>query len=158
MEGTARKAVLCAVLLFASCDGEIGSATVYIENGFGATPPWTICAANYLDVEFGKVGIGETSGARTVEPGMDHVLMVAAWDDPDCHPENCLPIATRNEEEVVDGQTRTLTISKENHQGPCPPEGVQPIPQALYERILAMYPDYGFKPYDQRQENPECLD
>jgi len=150
---------LAAPAFLAGCDSDDGgSATVSIQNGFGEMPPWTICHANYLDVEFGKIAIGETSGPQKVEPGLDYVLMVAAWADPDCRPENCLPIATRTEEEVVDGQTRTLSIVMSNHQGPCPPTGVAPIPQDVYERILALYPEYGFLPYDQRTSNPECLE
>jgi len=150
---------LVPLLFVCACEGGDGSsATVTLKNGFGEMPPWTICQATYRDVEFGKVAIGETSGPQKVEPGLDFVLMVAAWNDPDCKPENCLPIATKKEEEVVDGQTRTIEIVMSNHQGPCPPEGVPPIPQAQYERILALYPDYGFKPYEQRTENTQCLD
>jgi hypothetical protein len=139
------------------CDsGDGGSATVSVKNDFGAMPPWTICHANYLDVEFGKIAIGATSGPQKVQPGLDYVLMVAAWNDPDCTPAHCLPIATRTEEEVVDGQTRTITVAMANHQGPCPPEGVAPIPQAQYERILQLYPEYGFTPYADRAQNPKC--
>jgi hypothetical protein len=82
---------------------------------------------------------------------------VAAWDDPTCAPENCLPIASKNEEEVVAGQSRTIAINMPNHQGPCPPEGVPPIPEDQYNRILALWPKYAFKPYEQRAENTECL-
>jgi len=149
--------VLLLLLVMAACEsGSSGSATVSIKNGFGDKPPWTICKATYRDVEFGKIPIGEQSGPQKVEPGLDYVLMVAAWNDPDCKPEHCLPIASKNEEEVVDGQTRTIEINMANHQGPCPPEGIQPIPQAQYDRILKLYPEYGFKPYDQRTENPQC--
>ncbi len=144
------------LLLGLGCGGEGGSATVSIENGFGTMPPWTICHANYLDVEFGKIAIGATSAPQGVQPGLDYVLMVAAWGDPDCKQENCLPIATKTEEEVVDGQTRTITIAMANHQGPCPPEGVPPIPQAQYERIMQLYPDYNFKPYADRTQNTHC--
>lgn len=150
--------LLVLALFLGGCEADSGSATVSIANGFGAMPPWTICQANYMDVEFGKIGIGETSAPQKVEPGLDYVLMVAAWDDPDCNPANCLPIATKVEEEVVDGQTRTITVAMGNHQGPCPPEGVPPIPQAQYDGILALYPEYGFAPYAQRAENPECLE
>jgi MoxR-like ATPase len=83
--------------------------------------------------------------------------MVAAWDDPSCALENCLPIASKNEEEVVDGQRRTIVIGLPNHQGPCPPEGVPPIPEAQYERIRALWPSYGFEPYADRAQNPQCL-
>ena len=139
------------------------SATVKIENDFDNPemdfqPPWTICKASYLGEEFGKIAAGETGEEQEVEPGLDFVLMVAAWDDPDCSPENCLPIASKNEEETVDGQTRTISINVPNHQGPCPPEGVQPISEELYERILKLWPEYDFKPYDERTSNTQCLD
>ncbi|MFH0899963.1 MAG: hypothetical protein V2A73_04965 [Pseudomonadota bacterium] len=147
------------------CSGEgegEGSALVRVKNDFNNPetsfqPPWTICQASYLDAELGKIAIGETSAEQEVVPGLDYVLMVASWDDPTCAVENCLPIATKNEEEVVDGQSRTIAINMPNHQGPCPPEGVPPIPQAQYERILALWPDYNFKPYAQRTENTQCL-
>jgi hypothetical protein len=147
-----------------SCGEEEGTALVRIKNDFNnpetpePRPPWTICESSYRGVSFGKILIGETSAELEVAPGLDHVLMVAAWDDPDCNPENCLPIATRNEEETVDGQSRTIAVSKPNHQGPCPPEGIQPIPQELYDRILALWPGYGFEPYDRRTENTECVE
>jgi hypothetical protein len=35
---------------------------------------------------------------------------------------------------------------------------VQPIPREQYERILALWPDYNFKPYDQRTENTQCTE
>jgi len=150
-------------IVVAGCETGTESATVQIKNDFnnpeveGFQPPWTICRANYLGVEFGRIGIGETSAPQKVEPGLDYVLMVAAWNDPDCHPDHCLPIASKNEEEVVDGQSRTIAIGKPTHQGPCPPEGVPPIPEAVYNRILDLYPEYGFKTYAQRTENPQCL-
>ena len=159
-------AALAAMLLVGAsgCGNEEEElAFVQIQNDFNnpemdRQPPWTICESSYLDVEFGVVGIGETSDEQEVIPGLDNVLMVAAWDDPTCAPEHCLPIASKNEEEVVDGQRRTIAINVPNHQGPCPPEGVQPIPQGLYERILALWPDYEFKPYDERTENTQCLE
>ncbi|MFO8071350.1 MAG: hypothetical protein R6V85_05700 [Polyangia bacterium] len=146
------------------CDSEDeGSATVQIENDFDNPemdfqPPWTICESSYLEVQFGTIDIGESSAEQEVVPGLDYVLMVAAWDDPNCAPENCLPIASKNEEEVVDGQTRTIEINLPNHQGPCPPEGVPPIPQEQYDRILALWPEYGFEPYEQKTENAQCLE
>ena len=157
--------VLCVVLMTA-CESESDEeevARVRIKNDFnnaeieGFQPPWTICEASYLDTNFGGITIGETSPEKEVGPGLDYVLIVAAWDDPTCAPENCLPIASKNEEEVVDGQSRTIAINMPNHQGPCPPEGVPPIPQAQYERILKLWPKYDFKPYDKRAENTECL-
>jgi len=147
----------------AGCVEDEGSALVRIQNDFNnptleRRPPWTICRSSYLGADFGRIGLGETSAEREVAPGLDYVLMVAAWDDPTCAPENCLPIASRNEEEVVDGQTRTIAINAPNHQGPCPPEGVAPIPEAVYNRILALWPEFGFKPYADRTQNPQCLD
>ncbi len=156
--------VLTAALVAAvGCnDDDTAAATVRIHNDFDNPeldyqPPWTICESSYRGVEFGRIELGETSEARVVTPGFDHVLMVAAWDDPSCAPENCLPIASKNEEEVVDGQRRTIAIAMPNHQGPCPPEGVPPIPEARYDLILDLWPDYEFKAYDERSENPECL-
>jgi hypothetical protein len=159
--------LLAIALLFVSTiaceEGETETANVTVENDFDNpemdfNPPWTICKSSYLDVEFGKIAIGEISAEAEVEPGLDYVLMVAAWDDPDCNLENCLPIASRNEEEVVDGQTRNISINLSNHQGPCPPEGVQPIPEEVYNRILKLWPEYGFKPYAERTENAQCLE
>ena len=158
---------LTPTLLLGGCgdgsDDESETATISLRNDFDnpefdRMPPWTICEAYYGGTDFGTVGIGETSQPLTVSPGLDYVYMVAAWDDPSCTPENCLPIASRQEEEVVPGQTRTIAINVPNHQGPCPPEGVEPIPQRLYESILELWPEYGFLPYGQRTENPECLD
>jgi len=169
MNGVAKKWIpvsLCILCLAvaAGCGEEDESvAVVKIMNDFNNPdmdfqPPWTICESSYLDVEFGEIGTDETSAEQDVDPGLDFVLMVAAWDDPTCAKENCLPIASKNEEEVVDGQSRTIAINLPNHQGPCPPEGVPPIPQEQYDRILALWPDYDFKPYDQREENTECLE
>ena len=143
-------------------DDEEGTASVKIKNDFNNPdmayqPPWTICESSYLGVEFGEIGEGETSSAHDVSPGLDYVLMVAAWNDPDCAPEHCLPLASKNEEEAVDGQTRTIALNMPNHQGPCPPEGTAPIPEAQYNRILELWPDYDFKPYDQRTENTQCV-
>ena len=156
----------CTLPLLSACSDdseELGSATVAIHNDFNndefeRKPPWTICKAYYGGVEFDSVGIGETGEKKEVAAGLDYVLMIAAWDDPSCAKEHALPIASRNEEEVVEGQDRTISINVPNHQGPCPPEGVQPIPQDLYERILELWPEYGFLPYDQRTENPQCTE
>lgn len=154
-------AVALLVLVFPACGDDDGVAHVAIHNDFdnpqmASNPPWTICNSSYLGVELGKIEIGKTSAEVQLTPGLDHVLMVAAWADPACSPEHCLPIATRNEEEVVDGQHRTIAINMPNHQGPCPPQGIQPIPEALYDRILALWPGYGFKPYAERTKNPQC--
>jgi hypothetical protein len=124
---------------------------------FTFNPPWTICQSAYLSAQFGKIAIGDTSGEKQISPGLDNVLMVAAWADPACAPAHCLPIASKAEEEIVSGQHRTITIAMPSHQGPCPPEGVPPIAQALYDRILALWPQYGFLPYAQRTQNPQCL-
>jgi hypothetical protein len=156
-------AALAAGIALAGCPAEdAGSAHVRIQNDFNNPamsfqPPWTICKSSYLDVEFGKIDLGATSTEQEVVPGLDYVLLVAAWDDPTCSPENCLPLASKNEEEVVDGQTRTIALNLPNHQGPCPPTGVEPIPEALYERIRTLWPEFGFLPYAQRTENPQCL-
>jgi hypothetical protein len=156
-------AALVAALLLLGCGSDsVKQARVQLKNDFNNPemayqPPWTICESSYLDVEFGKLGIGETSAEKDVPPGLGYVLMVAAWDDPTCAPENCLPIASKNEEEVVDGQGRTISVNMANHQGPCPPEGVQPIPEAQYNRIAELWPEYGFKPYADRTQNTECL-
>ena len=155
---------LCMVRGTAGCDGDgTEPGFVQIHNDFdnpemSFQPPWTICRVSYRGVVFGTVNIGDTSAGQEVEPGLDYVLMVAAWDDPDCNPENCLPIASRNEEEVVEGQNRVIAINLANHQGPCPPQGVAPIPEDLYNRILDLWPEYNFKPYEQRTENPQCLE
>ncbi|MBD3393160.1 MAG: hypothetical protein GF418_13640 [Chitinivibrionales bacterium] len=144
-------------------DEEDPSATVRIKNDFNnpeidRKPPWTMCECSYQDVEFGKVLIGDSSKAKDVEPGLDYVLMVLAWNDTSCSLHNCLPVASKNEEETVDGQTRTISINAPNHQGPCPPEGIQPMPESLYERIRSKWPEYDFEPYDEREQNPQCLD
>ena len=139
------------LLLLTACGDGGGTAHVSLKNDFdnplmAANPPWTICHSSYLGVELGPIEIGKTSPQVAVTPGLDNVLMVAAWNDPTCAVAHCLPIASKNEEEVVDGQTRTIAINMPNHQGPCPPQGVQPVSQALYDRILALWPSYGFKP------------
>jgi hypothetical protein len=166
MAGRALVAVLMVVAFLAvGCGGDDGggaSALVTIENDFDNPdlpfqPPWTICESSYLGVEFGSIAYAGKSNELEVPAGLDYVLMVAAWDDPECKPENCLPIASKNEEEVVDGQTRTIVIGLPSHQGACPPEGTAPIPEAQYNRILQLWPDYNFKPYAERTQNTECL-
>ena len=156
--------ILAALLALAGCGGlgEEASAYASIKNDFNnpempKKPPWTICKSSYLAVEFGAIDLDATSAEQEVEAGLDYVLMVAAWDDPTCSIEKTLPIASKNEEEIVPGQHRTISINMANHQGPCPPEGVAPIPQILYDRILALWPEFGFLPYNQRTQNPECL-
>ncbi|MDD5222640.1 MAG: hypothetical protein PHE84_01505 [bacterium] len=151
-------AVLVAVV---GCGSDKGSATVSIKNDFNNAsmayqPPWTICESSYLGVQFGKILLGETSAEQKVTPGLDYVLMVASWNDTTCAKEHCLPLATKAEEEVVDGQTRTIAINMANHQGPCPPTGVEPIPEAQYDRILALWPAYDFKSYPERITNTQC--
>lgn len=153
--------VLAAALGLPACSDDGGSATVQIHNDFDnpqmdRQPPWTICESSYLDVEFGAVPWGGRSAPQEVPAGLGPVLMVAAWDDPDCPPEHCLPLASKNEEEVVDGQVRTIALNLPNHQGPCPPEGIEPIPRERYEQIRTLWPAYGFFPYDQRADNPQC--
>lgn len=150
-------------ILACSCNNEDSAlATVQIQNDFndpqitGFQPPWTLCKSSYRGIDFGKIDIGATSAARSVSAGLDYVLMVAAWDDPTCNPANCLPIASKNEEEVVAGQSRTIAIGMPNHQGPCPPEGVPPIPETQYNRILQLWPEYGFRSYGERTLNTQC--
>jgi len=154
--------LLLSIATIAGCDPDGGSALVRIENDFDNTtfsfnPPWTICESSYLGHDFGRIAYGAISEEQEIEPGLDHVLMVAAWNDPSCAPENSLPIASREEEEVVSGQQRTISINLPNHQGACPPEGTAPIPESLYNRILQKWPSYGFKPYAERTENAQCL-
>lgn len=157
-------AALAASLLFLSACGEEAkpAALVKIKNDFNnpemaRKPQWTLCKVSYLDVDFGKIGLDETSAEKTVTPGLGYVLMVAAWEDPTCSPAKSLPIASKNEEEVVDGQSRTIAINMANHQGPCPPEGVAPIPEAQYEKIRKLWPELEFKPYAERTQNTQCL-
>jgi hypothetical protein len=138
------------------------SAFASIKNDFNNPamtyqPPWTICRSSYLGVEFGGIAIGDTSPEQKVPAGLDNVLLVAAWNDVTCNPENCLPLASKNEEEIVAGQHRVIAMNMPSHQGPCPPEGVAPIPETIYNRILALWPEFNFLPYDQRTQNPECL-
>ena len=145
------------------CGGsDDGVAFASIKNDFNNPemsfqPPWTICRSSYLGVDFGPIPLDGTTAEMQVKPGLDYVLMVAAWADPTCSPATSLPIASKNEEEMVSGQHRTIAINLANHQGACPPEGVAPIPEDLYDRILALWPDFGFQPYAQRTQNAECL-
>ncbi len=145
-----------------SSDDTSNPAHVRVMNDFNNPqitsfqPPWTICKSSFQGVEFGTIEIGQTSDEHDVPAGLDYVLMVAAWDDPTCDPAKSLPIATKNKEEVVSGQTRTIAVGMTNHQGPCPPEGVPPIPQEQYDRILALWPEYGFQPYANRMQNSQC--
>jgi len=155
----------CCALASQGCGGgESKTAYASIQNDFndpnitGFQPPWTICRSSYLGVQFGQIDIGDTSAEKPVEAGIDNVLMVAAWDDPTCAPAHCLPIASANAEEIVPGQHRTVVIGLSNHQGPCPPEGVAPITEDLYVRILNLWPEFNFKPYDQRTQNTQCLE
>lgn len=157
-----------ALLSLAACgsddseDDGSGTATVQLKNDFnnpeitGFQPPWTICKSSYQGVQLGKVEIGQSSAAVQVPAGLDYVLMVAAWGDPSCDPAHSLPIATKVKEEVVGGQTRTIAVGMTNHQGPCPPEGVPPIPEEQYNRILQLWPEYSFKAYADKAQNPQC--
>jgi hypothetical protein len=159
--------IFSLVLIFtlAACGSESEDpATVSIENDFDNTsferqPPWHICKAHYRGAEFENIALGETSIAQEASAGMDYVLMVCAWDDPTCSADHVLPIASKNEEETVPGQERTIILNVPNHQGPCPPNipEIQPMPEELYNRVLDLWPEYDFKPYDQRTENPQCL-
>lgn len=145
-----------------SGDGGDDVAYASIKNDFNNPemsfkPPWTICRSSYLGVDFGPIALDATSTEKEVKPGLDNVLMVAAWNDPTCNPASALPIASQNAEEIVSGQHRTIAVNLANHQGACPPEGVAPIPEALYNRILALWPEFGFQPYAQRTQNAQCL-
>ncbi|MBK8480042.1 MAG: hypothetical protein IPL40_02535 [Proteobacteria bacterium] len=156
-------ALALAAALLPSCGAEGPySAFVALDNDFdnvalAAQPPWTICEASFLGVDFGRIGRGETSTEREVVPGLDYVLMVAAWNDPSCSKAHSLPLVSKREEEVVDGQRRTIAINLANHQGPCPPEGIAPLAEAQYERVLERWPAFEFKPYAQRAQNSQCL-
>ena len=154
--------MLLSLVLNSCGDDEDDVAFASIKNDFNNPqmdfqPPWTICKSSYLGIEFGSLAPGETSNEHKVVPGLDYVLMVAAWDDPTCSPSASLPIASREEEEIVEGQHRTLSISLPNHQGSCPPEGVAPIPESLYNRILDLWPDFGFQSYANRTQNSQCV-
>ncbi len=151
-----------ALLLLAACGDETTTATVRLKNDFAnpaapAQPPWTVCRAWYNGATFDKVLLGETSAPRQVAAGLGPVLMVGAWNDPACAPAHCLPLATKTDEETLPGQERTIALVMTNHQGPCPPQGVQPIPEALYLKVLALWPELGFKPYAERAQNPQCV-
>ena len=154
-------ALLASVIISCNTIEPPEPATVRIKNDFNnpsldRRPPWIICKCSYRGVDFGKILLGDSSDVHEVDPGLDYVLMVASWDDTACSTQHCLPIASKIEEEVVEGQTRTITLNAPNHQGPCPPEGVPPIPEALYNRILELWPEYGFMPYAERTQNPQC--
>ena len=155
-------ASLAAGIACSPADDAAGVARVQIRNDFnnpeitGFQPPWTLCKVSYQGVAFGKIEIGQSSPAQDVPAGFDYVLMVAAWDDPGCGPAHSLPLATKVKEEVVGGQTRTIAVGMTNHQGPCPPEGVPPIPEEQYNRILQRWPEYAFQPYADRTMNPQC--
>jgi hypothetical protein len=110
-----------------------------------------------MGVDFGTIAIGDTSPEKQVTAGLDYVLLVGAWNDTTCSPATSLPLATSSEQEIVPGQHRTIALNMASHQGPCPPEGVAPIPEAVYDRILALWPEFSFLPYDQRTQNTECL-
>jgi len=147
----------------AGCGSEDqGVAYASIKNDFNNPqmsfqPPWTICESSYLGQDFGPIPLDATTAEKLIKPGLDYVLMVASWNDPACGPNTILPIASANEEEIVSGQHRTIAINLANHQGACPPEGVAPIPEVLYDRIRALWPQYTFQPYDQRTQNTQCL-
>lgn len=152
---------MCSLLCNATGPEKNERGTVRIKNYFNNpdnafNPPWTIMQSSFRGVPFGKIPIGDTTEAKTVEPGLDYVLMVASWNDTSGDPAHCLPIASKIKEEVVEGQTRTIVIQLTNHQGPCPPEGVQPIPEAQYEQIRQLWPEYNFKPYADRANNLQC--
>ena len=101
---------LALVLLLIGCgDDSVGTAMVTLHNDFDnpefdRTPPWTICHAHYMGTDWDTpVLLGEESEEKETEAGLGYVFMVLSWDDPSCAPEHCLPVASRNEEETVDG-------------------------------------------------------
>ena len=162
---------LCALLgiggtVVTGCDSDEASDIGYValHNDFNNAelerqPPWTICEAWYNDTYFsGPILLGDTSEEQSVNAGLGYVYMILAWNDPTCALENCLPVASKNEEETVSGQRHVIHLNAPNHQGPCPPEGVAPISEDRYNKILELWPDYTFKSYADRTENPPCLD
>jgi len=158
-------ALLIAGAVAISCNTtdpqEKQTATVRIKNDFNNAafdrkPPWSIARCNYRGVEFGKILIGDSSETKEVKAGLDYVLMVGCYNDTACSTQNCLPIASKIEEEVVPGQTRTISLTYPNHWGPCPPLGVDSIPPVLYNKIRDMYPEFGFMPDSLRRLNPQC--
>jgi hypothetical protein len=161
------RVILSLMLIFAlaACGSESEDpAMVSIENDFDnpdfeRSPPWHICKAHYRGAEFENIALSETSSPQEASAGLDYVLMVCAWADPTCSADHVLPIASKNEEETIAGQERTIVLNTPNHQGPCPPNipEIQPMPEELYNRVLELWPEYDFKPYDQRTENPQCL-
>ncbi|HJL42046.1 MAG TPA: hypothetical protein RMG48_12155 [Myxococcales bacterium LLY-WYZ-16_1] len=143
-----------------ACGGE-DAAVASIRNGFDdpsadRQPPWTFCETRYNGVDFGRIAFGAESEAREVQPGFDFVLMVASFGDPGCPMATVLPLASRVREETVAGQRRTITIDLPNHQGPCPPMGIQPLPEETYERIRSLWPEFEFEPYASRADNGGC--
>ena len=159
-----RLALTILGLAFAAGCGsdDSGPAWASIKNDFNNPamayqPPWTICRSSYMGVDFGTIAIGDTSPEKQVKAGLDYVMLVGAWSDPTCSPATSLPLATSTEQEIVPGQHETITMSMANHQGPCPPEGVAPIPEAVYDRIIALWPEFNFQPYATRAQNTECL-
>ncbi len=155
---------LIPAVCFLSCDffsQENQTAIVRLKNDFNnksldRRPPWIIAESSYMGKQFGKILLGDSREAIEVEPGLDYILMVGCWDDTSCSTHNCLPLASKIEEEVSAGQRRTIYLNAPNHQGPCPPEGVEPIPEELYNRILELWPQYQFRPYSERKLNPQC--
>jgi hypothetical protein len=157
--------ILALAVAFFACGSSPTStnekATAQLKNDFNDPnfdfqPPWTICQSSYLGTQFGEIAIGGLSDTKVVNPGYDYVLLVAAWNDPTCNPVNCLPVASANPEEIDPGQFRTISLDVNNHQGPCPPEGVEPIPEAQYDRIAKLWPSYNFLPYAQRTNAKAC--
>ena len=151
--------LLCALQLLGAGGDDEAFATVTLENDFDdpdfPMPPWTICEAHYGGTYYDEaLSPGDVGTAQPVDPGLDYVYMVASFGDPSC--ESPAPLATRMEEETLPGQTRTIAISVPNHQGPCPPMGVPPIPEAQYERVRELFPEYDFPPYAERLSLPLC--
>ena len=75
----------------------------------------------------------------------------------DLQPRNLFAAGEQQRDRNSSGQHETITMEMANHQGPCPPEGVAPIPEAVYDRIIALWPEFNFQPYATRAQNTECL-
>jgi hypothetical protein len=157
--GRALLSILAIAVGLTGCGDDTEMAFVTLENDFDdpmfPMPPWTICEASYGGTFFDEpLSAGDVGIEQPVEPGLDYVYMVASFGDPTC--ADPVPLATRMEEETLPGQRRTIAISVPNHQGPCPPMGVPPIPEAQYERVRELFGDYEFPPYADRLSLSLC--
>lgn len=140
---------------------DVTTATVRLRNDLAvpdaAPQVWTVCRSSFLGVDFGTIDARGNSPPRTVEPGLDYVLTIAALNDPQCDATNALPLASVRQEGVVDGQSRTIAINAGGYQSPCASGTTGPMAKPAYDRIVALWPEYGFLPYDRLGENAACL-